>query len=286
MKNKIHFLSFADSRMSAATDRIADQAARMEIFDEIHVLNEKHLDNDFCQKWQQVLQPGVRGYGYWCWKPYIILKSLEKLSDGDILLYCDAGCHLNPKGVSRLRYYFDELNKDNLGIKAFEAYYSLIDVKERRWTKGSVFDYFQCRNELSVIDSPQIAATQVMIRKCTNSKAFVKEWYNAICQDFALINDTPSKAKNLSGFIESRHDQSLFSVLFKLKGGVAFPPGETELVLGGKREELPIWNIRDRGYKDTRFTARLKRWLKSRKFLYKIKLIRMREKIEFFFSKH
>ena len=51
MKNKIHFLSFADSRMSAATDRIADQAARMEIFDEIHVLNEKHLDNDFCQKY-------------------------------------------------------------------------------------------------------------------------------------------------------------------------------------------------------------------------------------------
>ena len=282
MKSKIYFLSFADSRMQTAAERIAEQAKQMGVFEDVFVLNETLLGDDFKRKWQQVLQPGVRGFGYWCWKPYIILKTLEKLSDNDILLYCDAGCHLNPKGLTRLLCYFEQLRNDALGIKAFTAHYSLIDVKERRWTKGSIFDFFDCRNKTSVTDSAQIAATQVMIRKCYRSMDFVNEWYDAICKDFALIDDTPSKSKNLSGFIEGRHDQSIFSVLFKLRGGIAFPSKETELGLGGNKDELPIWNIRDRGYKDTRFIARLKRWLKSRKILFKIRFIRLKEKVASF----
>lgn len=285
MNNRVCFLSFADSRMSAALERIKSQAKQMGVFDEVIVLNESDLDIDFRERWKHVLQSGVRGFGYWCWKPYIILKVLEKLSKGDILMYCDAGCHLNPDGVNRLVEYFEELKTDKLGIKAFEAYYSLIDVKERRWTKGSVFDYFKCRNLSSVYDTPQVAATQVIVKKCECSDSFVQEWYNSLCCDFSLIDDSPSITKNFSGYIESRHDQSLFSVLFKLRGGVPFPPGETELILGKDKTKLPIWNIRDRGYKDTRFLSRLKRWVKSRRMVTKIKFIRLKEAIMNFISK-
>ena len=34
--------------------------------------------------------------------------------------------------------------------------------------------------------------------------------------DFNLIDDTPSKSKNLKGFIEHRHDQAVFSILCKI----------------------------------------------------------------------
>ena len=52
----------------------------------------KHTDIDsfFLSKNDNILkQP--RGFGYWIWKPYFILKSLEELNDGDILFYSDSG---------------------------------------------------------------------------------------------------------------------------------------------------------------------------------------------------
>ena len=42
-----------------------------------------------------------RIYGYGCWKPYIILKTLSLMQDGDVVLYTDA-CDLvtsNPKNI-------------------------------------------------------------------------------------------------------------------------------------------------------------------------------------------
>ena len=34
-------------------------------------------------------------------------------------------------------------------------------------------------------------------------------------ENFHLIDDTPSKAPNFNGFLENRHDQSIFSILCK-----------------------------------------------------------------------
>ena len=36
-----------------------------------------------------------RGGGYWVWKPLIVREALCGLEDGDVLLYCDAGCTLH-----------------------------------------------------------------------------------------------------------------------------------------------------------------------------------------------
>ena len=33
-----------------------------------------------------------KGHGYYIWKPYLIQKTMNKMNDGDILLYSDAGC--------------------------------------------------------------------------------------------------------------------------------------------------------------------------------------------------
>ena len=35
--------------------------------------------------------PNLQGAGFWVWKPFIILKELEHLEEGDYLLYTDAG---------------------------------------------------------------------------------------------------------------------------------------------------------------------------------------------------
>lgn len=264
------FLSFADSRMVSAAARLTAQAQAMQFFDEIHILNEHNLDADFYAHHRHLMTPTVRGFGYWLWKPHIIRTQLEKLQENDILIYCDAGCHLNPKGMAKLEEYISKLQADALGVKAFPVCASWIDVYEKRWTKGDIFSYFDCRDNREITESAQIAATQIYIRKCQASMDFVTEWESICCSNIALIDDSRSKTPNSVFFLDNRHDQSLFSVLFKLRGGVAFPAGETDLPKTAALDKFPIWNSRDKGVKDKRLHARLQRYLKAK--LIKLRL--------------
>lgn len=268
---KIVFVSFADSRMSAAIERIRKQAEEMGIFDEIYVWNEHDLDASFKEKWAHILKPGVRGYGYWIWKPYIIHKILGNLAEGSILIYCDAGCHLNPQGIERLQFYIDELNKSNLGIQAFNTYYPLIDVTEKRWTKGDLLDYFNCRSDKSVTDTLQLAATHILFRKCSSSLIFLNRWLKVWNDNISLVDDSNSQSPNFPEFIEGRHDQSVFSVLYKLSGGTALPATETVPLGDMDKAKHPILAVRDRGYKDNRLISRIKRYIKAKLFMRKVK---------------
>lgn len=274
------FVSFADSRMRSALSRIAEQAKAMNFFDEIRVYQEDALDESFLETWRSVMKPCIRGFGYWCWKPYVILRTLESLPEGSTLLYCDVGCHFNLEGVNRLRYYYEELENDPLGIKAFPAYSSSIGVQERRWTKGDVFDYFCCRNNKAITETPQLASGHIFCKKSASTVQFMRDWYQAYLDNYSLIDDSESKSPNLSGFIENRHDQSIFSILYKLRGGTPLPDGETEGIDFSTMKAYPIWDMRDKGskYKDKRFFSRVKRFLKAKRIHLIIKREQIKEK--------
>jgi hypothetical protein len=47
------------------------------------------------------------------------------------------------------------------------------------------------------------------------------EWLDVFETRFDLIDDSPSKIKNFSEFVENRHDQSVFSILCKINGIVS-----------------------------------------------------------------
>ncbi len=267
---KLVFVSFADSRMSAAITRIRKQAEEMGIFDEIHVLDEHDLDISFREKWAHVMKFDVRGFGYWCWKPHVIYKLLEMLPEGSTLVYCDIGCHLNPKGIERFLYYLSELDSDFIGIKAFKSYSSMIDVQEKRWTKGDIFDYFNCRENKSVTDTEQIASGHIFIKKNPKSLNLIKEWMDVWDKQFSLVDDSPSTSPNFPEFIENRHDQSILSVIYKLKGCKPYALAETDGEYLTK-EKYPIWDLRDRGYKDNRLLSRIKRYIKAKLFMRKVK---------------
>ena len=64
-------------------------------------------------------------------------------------------------------------------------------------------------------ETPQYMAGCFFIKKSKNSISFINEWLDIFYQRFDLVDDTESKLKNLNGFIENRHDQSVFSLLCK-----------------------------------------------------------------------
>jgi hypothetical protein len=84
-----------------AAARICKEAVSLNIFNKIYGITENYLLNgDYWKKHGKFTLNNHRGFGYWLWKPYIINKLLEKLSEGDILIYADSGCGLHKKDMS------------------------------------------------------------------------------------------------------------------------------------------------------------------------------------------
>ena len=87
------------------------------------------IDLNFKKKNQYILSRR-RGNGYWLWKPYFILKTLnEKLQKGDYLIYTDAGIFYLDK-VDKIIKFMISINEDIWlnRLSYFEKKYSKRDA--------------------------------------------------------------------------------------------------------------------------------------------------------------
>jgi hypothetical protein len=216
----IHFVTFGDSqKFQKCLNVITQEATSSKLFDYVHSYNETNLNKDFLNKHLSFMKRS-RGFGYWLWKPQIILQTFDKMNNGDILIYADSGCQINKEGKQRLQEYIELVNNSNYDNLSFELTYDLTNNStccshlEKTWTKGDLLNFFPINKQ-----SPQLMATAFIIKKSEFSINLVKEWLS-LCEqnNYHLINDSPSSIPNEPGFIEHRHDQSLWSVLRKHKG--------------------------------------------------------------------
>lgn len=255
-KYKKYFCTFASSNMNKALYRIEKQAKDMNFFDDIFIYDENKLTDFFKRKFNDILKLNVRGFGYYIWKPEIILQSLEKMEEGGVLLYCDAGCHLNKKGVEKLDNYFRSTNNSELGIGATQFCIESKDTSlqtfcclEKEYSKGDIFNFFNAREKKNIYETGQFQSGVIFIKKQKNTIDFVKKWASIFEQNFDLVDDSPSKSKNFEEFKENRHDQSAFSILLKIQKTPPFniPEGEVWQKDWSLLKEYPILTKRDRG---------------------------------------
>lgn len=212
---KIYLCSFADSFYKNASKRFKQQAAELNIFDDIFIYDEYDLDSDFRLKFCDKLKFSTRGFGYWVWKPHIILKTLEKIDDDSILIYADIGCHINNINIKKFNYYINIVAENNFlsfSLKSFDNK----SFKEEIWTKADLFDYFNVLNKDEIINTDQICTTNFYLKKTNENVKFLKRWQKVYYDNFNLADDSPSLIPNVNNFIEHRHDQSIFSILVKL----------------------------------------------------------------------
>jgi hypothetical protein len=222
-----YFLTFASTDLNKTLNRIRNQAEKLNFYDKILTYSELNLDINFKDQFSKYLKHGTRGYGYWSWKPQIILQALSLMEDGDILQYTDAGCHLNINGIKRLNDYFEITNNSDFGILAFQTKIpedplvydgrEMLDCVDFKWIKGDLVDHFNIRSNEYILQTQTITATVIFIKKTSDTVNFINHWLDVIKYDFRLIDDTKSISNNLDGFIEHRHDQAIFSILCKLK---------------------------------------------------------------------
>ena len=211
-----HFITFGagGQNYKDACSRLTRQASQMNIFDKITAFSDNDLkgDNEFWPKHGNFLENNKRGYGYWIWKPYIIKKTMDSMKDGDILMYLDSGCELDYRKRDKMIEMFSVVQKD-LIIGTIVHGLSDADNIEAKWTKADLFEEMKITDE-TIKNSKQRQAGIDMFFVCKETRELVNEWYSIACK-YNLIDNSPSIKPNIKGFMEHRHDQSIFSLLTK-----------------------------------------------------------------------
>jgi hypothetical protein len=240
------------------------------------------LDKGFRTRHADSLSPAVRGFGYWIWKPQVILQALEECLLGDFLVYVDAGCHLNKHGLTRLKDYLTIVKSSATGILAFELKHNgAVVYKEESWNKADTLHHFQMEASESITSTAQIEATVIIVQKRAFTHLFFREWLSVMQSYPNLVDDSESHRPNSPDFIEHRHDQAIFSLLAKREGvsllpfSENFPQRRTLLARKPAWSDLRGFPIHSRRDKVTVLTAIWSDFLNGLKFVF---LLRFRDR--------
>ena len=238
VKSKIILISFATSDLKKSIDRLKEQAYETKFYDEIKIITENDLDSDFKIYINKIMSDGnKRGYGYFMWKPYIIKEILSEINYGDIINYVDVGFHVIKENSKKFKDYIKFISEKDKWILPFQYHSKLNEEtenisfphrEERKYSKGDLLDYYGFYNSSTITETPQYMAGCFFIKKCDESIHFINEWLEIFYKRIDLVNDAQSKLKNLNGFLENRHDQSVFSILCKKYNLMSFSAYECD----------------------------------------------------------
>ena len=212
---KYHFITYAtdDHRIFAEHNKYS--ALNVGKFDEAKIYSFNDIDENFKIKNEYFFgSKNIRGAGYWIWKPYIILKKLLEIEEGDILCYNDskyiwlkdirvfANDILSDKNIGT--YY----NKPNYNVQPAEKYYSKID--------SYILMNVPMKKINQIKESPQVWAGFILLKKNFETIRFISEWLTYV-QDYRISSDIKSIfSREMPEFKENRHDQTTLSILLKL----------------------------------------------------------------------
>ena len=212
------FLTFGSDNTSNGRQHIynanslSQQIKVLDIFDENNVFTLYDLINDktFWEQHGEFIINNERGFGYWIWKPYLIMKTMEKLNDGDIILYLDSECKIVLTEKQYLLQYLDIVKEKKL----LYYYQHIKGLPEITLNKMDVIHKLNMQNS-ELLYTDQYGAGIQLIYVCKKTRELTKSIYDFMCEDYHSIDDTPSIIQNYPNFYQHRHDQSLFSLLVK-----------------------------------------------------------------------
>ena len=199
---KKHFITYADRNFANARQRIVREAENTKEFDIVKCYSPDDVSEEL--KAASIFHK-ARGGGYWSWKPDIIVSELSKMAYGDILVYVDSGCEV-VAGREWKRYWKLLQDRDLIAQRIYQR----TDV----WSRLSIIREFS-DNPNGWTKKCQFMATVVFAKKTLQSEAFFSQWreYMIKRSDLVLDVDFLDRSMEYSGFIENRHDQSVFSAL-------------------------------------------------------------------------
>ena len=205
MTKKI-LLSFVNKGYMS-TQRFLQEATESNFFDNIIIKNEDDIP-EFIEKHKNFIKSNKSGYGCWIWKPKIIIDTLNSMKDGDFLIYCDAGSHINKNGHLQFNHYLNTLSHEKpIGVFSTTSNYTVKNFVKR----DAIMHYYP---EFDVKeDQTYVYAGLMIIKKNNFSLNFIKEWLE-LCENYNFLDRSISKnfKEKRKFFIGNDCDAGLFAL--------------------------------------------------------------------------
>ena len=203
-----------------ASKRISEEARKSKLFANVYSLDANWLKTNDQESFDLILEVmkrnGPRGFGYWIWKP-AILAWLVKQHPNSPILYIDAGSHIDTEPLL-IRNFQTLIGSHNI---ARELAWALPGHSDIEWTKKELLSRLAPTNEQ--MESDQIQSGFILLPPTERAKIFVNEFRNlAFERNGFYFTDELEEDQNAI-FRESRHDQSVLSLLWKKYGFYALP---------------------------------------------------------------
>jgi hypothetical protein len=244
--------------MRDAAVRLRNLAEELRWFDYIILEDSKTLTNnhrDFFSTNRSFIErsDNARGFGHYVWKPYFINYWLKQIKSSDLLVYLDAGCHLNGKSVESNKRFsqYLELAREHGGVSMQLKHnsFGLSDLRELSWSREDLLEYLHTIEDHA--NSNQVQSGIIFLIKSSATLEYSKKWYETATQDSCYFLDDSKIVQTRYKLIESRWEQSIHSILFKQFGfhmildettfGEEWPPDWQTL-----GHNFPIWAMRNR----------------------------------------
>lgn len=202
-------INYSDATFAKAQQKNTLTAYKRGGFDKVIEYSPNDLNEDFINNNKEAFVVGNSRVGkYGLWRPFIVLNTLEQMEYGDYMMYCDSGAYYT-KSVQGL---VKRMNRDNIDIMLFEVEGNI----EKAYTKRDIFTYLNCDN-CSITDTVQRCSTYFLVKKTARSVQFFKEYYQLSLEAPFLFTDEKNRMglDNYPEFVDTRHNQSVLSVLSK-----------------------------------------------------------------------
>jgi hypothetical protein len=208
----VHLVTFATPRFYHRQFLLGLSARVNGVVDTVTAWSPRKLLDAGFQKKVPDISLHERGAGFWSWKPFIIQKRLEEVSDGEIVLYCDVG-RIYP--FKQLDQHLDPYLRwmENHGQDIMPGIEVPWNGPVSQWTKRDALVALDMDRDRILHSSP-IQASFSIWRSGPSARQFVSQWMD-LCAQRRLVSDDPSPCglNEHTGFREHRHDQALLTLL-------------------------------------------------------------------------
>jgi hypothetical protein len=199
ISGNIWLISYADGEKWIMNQNGLVASSINKCIDTIKTYRKKDIEPEYIKQHEDIMSQ-KRGAGFWLWKPYLILKTLNEMPENDILLYLDTGI--------KIILPIDKL-VDNLIHKDIAIYDQ--ENTNKPYTKKKLFQMMDMDNE-EAHNAYQLQAGYILLKNTPKSRDFISKWLYWAEKPEAIMDS--DKSDEYPEFIDHRHDQSILSLLY------------------------------------------------------------------------
>lgn len=199
------YITFGGKPYDPVTKKIVEDGVKFGadevwVYDDVWLMNQPFYTQN---KWLWD-HPHKRGFGWYAWKPFIIYHALQRLNDGDIVLFTDADCY----PIANFSVLYDQCDKDG-GVMLFSA----ISHRHYTWCKRDCY-IVMGQDEPKYYDVQHGVARFMLFQKGKwKATQFLMEWLTYCVNPLATTFDKSTLSTEPIGFKEHRTEQAIMTNL-------------------------------------------------------------------------